>query len=194
MTALTPASVLSRINAALPEARVELLNNPSPSGQHSLIIHPGDALQVAEFLKNDPELLLDYASNVSGVDYPDHLEAVYHLFSIANKQGPITLRMRTADRAANVTLPSLTPVWKSADFQEREAFDLFGIRFEGHPDLRRLLMWEEFADHPMRKDYKAPEDYEYEPTPHGAIVQKAQQQASASSAHGATASSHSTNA
>ena len=173
MTALTPASVLSRINAALPEARVELLNNPSPSGQHSLIIHPGDALQVAEFLKNDPELLLDYASNVSGVDYPDHLEAVYHLFSIANKQGPITLRMRTADRAANVTLPSLTPVWKSADFQEREAFDLFGIRFEGHPDLRRLLMWEEFADHPMRKDYKAPEDYEYEPTPHGDLVQKA---------------------
>jgi len=173
MTALTPQFVLSRINAVLPEARVELLDNPSPCGQHSLLVHREDALRVAEFLKNDPELLLDFASNVSGVDYPDHLEAVYHLFSIANKQGPIVLRTRTGDRDKDVTVPSLTPVWKSADFQEREAFDLFGIRFEGHPDLRRLLMWDEFVDHPMRKDYVAPDDYEYEPTPHGEILNKA---------------------
>jgi len=173
MIALTPETVLARIHAALPEARVELLNNPSPSGQHSLVVHRDDALQVAEFLKNDPELLLDFASNVSGVDYTDHLEAVYHLFSIAKRQGPITLRLRTGDRDKDVTVPSLTPVWKSADFQEREAFDLFGIRFEGHPDLRRLLMWEEFVDHPLRKDYTAPDDYEYEPTPHGDILKKA---------------------
>jgi len=178
MTALTPEFTLSRIHAALPEARVELLNNPSPSGQHSLVVHREDALQVAEFLKADPELLLDYASSVSGVDCADHLEAVYHLFSIAKKQGPITLRLRTGDRDKDVGVPSLTPVWKSADFQEREAFDLFGIRFDGHPDLRRLLMWEEFADHPLRKDYVAPEDYEYEPTPHGAIVTKSQTQPS----------------
>ena len=174
MSALTPETVLSRIHAALPEARVELLNNPGPSGQHSLLLHSEDALKVAEFLKNDPELLLDYASNVSGVDYADHLEAVYHLFSIAKRQGPITLRMRTVDRDKDVVLPSLTPVWKSADFQEREAYDLFGIRFEGHPDLRRLLMWEEFVDHPMRKDYVAPDDYEYEPTPHGEVAKKSQ--------------------
>lgn len=173
MTALTPETVLSRINAALSEARVELLNNPSPSGQHSLLVHCEDALQVAEFLKSDPELLLDFASNVSGVDYADHLEAVYHLFSVAKKHGPITLRMRTGDRDKDVSVPSLTRVWKSVDFQEREAFDLFGIRFEGHPDLRRLLMWDEFVDHPLRKDYVAPDDYEYEPTPHGDIVQKA---------------------
>ena len=173
MIALTPETVLARIHAALPEARVELLNNPSPSGQHALLVHREDALTVAEFLKNDPELLLDFASNVSGVDYADHLEAVYHLFSIVKKQGPITLRMRTGDRDKDVSVPSLTPVWKSADFQEREAFDLFGIRFEGHPDLRRLLMWEEFADYPLRKDYVAPDDYEYEPTPHGDIVPKA---------------------
>ena len=157
-----------------PEARVELVHNPSPSGQHALVVHREDALRVAEFLKNDPALLLDYASNVSGVDYADHLEATYHLFSVAQKQGPITLKMRTGDRAKDVTLPSLTPVWKSADFQEREVFDLFGIRFEGHPDLRRLLMWEEFADHPLRKDYIAPDDYEYEPTPHGRVAKKSQ--------------------
>jgi NADH-quinone oxidoreductase subunit C len=169
---LTPQTVLDRVHAALPQARIELLNNPSPSGQHSLLVHRDDALEVAQFLKNDPELLLDYASNVSGVDYPDHLEAVYHLFSIAQKQGPIVLRTRTGDRSGDACLPSLTPVWKSADFQEREAFDLLGIRFEGHPDLRRLLMWDEFVDHPLRKDYVAPEDYEYEPTPHGEILAK----------------------
>ena len=170
---IAPETVLSRINAALPEARVELLNNPSPSGQHALLVHREDALKVAEFLKNDPELLLDFASNVSGVDYADHLEAVYHLYSVAKKHGPITLRTRTGDRDKDAIVPSLTPVWKSADFQEREAFDLFGIRFEGHPDLRRLLMWDEFVDYPLRKDYVAPDDYEYEPTPHGDLVQKA---------------------
>ena len=162
---ISPETVLTRIHAALPEARVELLHNPSPSGQHALLVHREDALQVAECLKTDPELLLDYASNVSGVDCADHLEAVYHLFSIAKKHGPITLKVRTGDRAKDSVVPSLTRVWKSADFQEREAF-------EGHPDLRRLLMWEEFADHPLRKDYVAPEDYEYEPTPHGDLAQK----------------------
>ena len=182
MSSLSPETVLEKILAALPGVRAELLNNPSPCGQHAILVHREDALKTAEFLKNDPELRLDFASNVSGVDYPDHLEAVYHLFSIAKKHGPITLKMRTGDRDKDVTIPSLTPVWKSADFQEREAFDLFGIRFEGHPDLRRLLMWEEFADHPMRKDYVAPDDYEYEPTPHGAIVQKAQSQSSQSPA------------
>ncbi|MEI8233116.1 MAG: NADH-quinone oxidoreductase subunit C [Verrucomicrobiota bacterium] len=173
MNVLPPQSVLDRIHAGLPQARVELVNNPGPSGQHALLVHREDARQVAEFLKNDPELLLDYASNVSGADYPEYLEAVYHLFSIAQKHGPIVLKTRTGDRGADATVPSLTPVWKSADFQEREAYDLFGIRFEGHPDLRRLLMWEEFADFPLRKDYAAPADYEYEPTPHGDIVQKA---------------------
>lgn len=168
-----PETVLSRIAAALPAARVELVNNPGPSGQHALLVHREDAREVAEFLKTDPELLFDYASDVSGVDYPDCLEAVYHLFSIAKKTGPLTLKLRTGNRSDDASVPSLTPVWKSAEFQEREAYDLFGIRFEGHPDLRRLLMWDEFVDYPLRKDYVAPPDYEYEPTPHGDIVEKA---------------------
>ncbi len=66
--------------------------------------------------------------------------------------------MRTIDRAEDNRLPSLTPVWRSCEFQEREIYDLFGIIFEGHPDLRRILMWDEFAHHPMRKDYVAPAD------------------------------------
>ncbi len=91
---------------------------------------------------------------------PGYLEAVYHLFSMEKKHGPVILRLRTRDRAEGNHLPSLTPVWRSAEFQEREAFDLFGIVFDGHPDLRRILMWDEFADYPMRKDYVSPAEDE----------------------------------
>ena len=104
---------------------------------------------------------------------PGCLEAVYHLYSMALKHGPVILRLRTGNRTDQVTLPSLTPVWRSADFQEREIFDLYGIVFSGHPDLRRLLMWDAFKDHPMRKDYVAPDDFEWEPTPHGDVHERA---------------------
>ena len=81
--------------------------------------------------------------------------------------------MRTSDRVENACLPSLTPIWRSAEFQEREIFDLYGVKFDGHPDLRRILMWDEFEDHPMRKDYREPDDYEYEPTPHDDVLERA---------------------
>lgn len=104
---------------------------------------------------------------------PGCLEVVYHLFSIAKKHGPVILRMRTVNRTDQVELPSLTPLWRSAEFQEREIFDLYGIVFNGHPDLRRLLMWDGFKDHPMRRDYVDPDDYEYEPTAHDAVLARA---------------------
>jgi NADH-quinone oxidoreductase subunit C len=103
-----------------------------------------------------------------------YLEAVYHLYSIEQREGPVVLRMRTEDRAERVHVPSLTPIWRSGEFQEREAYDLFGIIFDGHPDLRRLLMWEGFEDHPMRRDYVDPDDYEYEPTAHDEVLKRAQ--------------------
>lgn len=194
--------ILQAIRTAIPEAGAEMINNPGPCAQHSLLVNRNSAGAVARFLRNS--LGFDYCSNVSGVDWPARkiketvvrketvegvekeiketlerevpgfLEVVYHLFSIAKKTGPLTLRVRTGDRDTDVSVPSLTPVWKSADFQEREVYDLFGIRFDGHPDLRRLLMWEEFSDHPMRKDYVAPDDYEYEPTPHDAVLARVQ--------------------
>jgi NADH-quinone oxidoreductase subunit C len=109
---------------------------------------------------------------------PGYLEAVYHLFSMRKGPkeggGPVVLRMRTVNRTDQVALPSLTPVWRSAEFQEREIFDLYGIVFTGHPDLRRLLMWPEFEDHPMRRDYVDPDDYEYEPTPHDEVLKRAE--------------------
>jgi NADH-quinone oxidoreductase subunit C len=106
---------------------------------------------------------------------PGCLEAVYHLFSVAQKHGPVILRMRTVNRTDLVFLPSLTPIWRSAEFQEREIFDLFGIVFTGHPDLRRLLMWDAFKDHPMRRDYVEPDDFDYEPTAHDQVLARAQQ-------------------
>ena len=104
---------------------------------------------------------------------PGCLEVVYHLYSMALRHGPVIIRLRTANRSDQVKLPSLTPVWRSCDFQEREIFDLYGIVFEGHPDLRRILMWDEFKDHPMRKDYVEPDDYEWEPTPHAEVLERA---------------------
>jgi NADH-quinone oxidoreductase subunit C len=104
---------------------------------------------------------------------PGFLEVVYHLYSMALKHGPVILRMRTENRTDQVHVPSLTGLYHGAEFQEREVYDLFGIIFDGHPDLRRLLMWEEFTDHPMRKDYQEPDDYQYEPTPHGRLLEKA---------------------
>ena len=91
---------------------------------------------------------------------------------MARKHGPVIIRLRTANRTDKVDLPSLTPVWRSCDFQEREVFDLYGVVFERHPDLRRILMWDEFKDHPMRKDYVEPDDYEWEPTAHGVVAEK----------------------
>ena len=84
--------------------------------------------------------------------------------------------MRTLNRADQVELPSLTPVWRSSEFQEREVFDLFRNCFQkGHPDLRRILMWDEFKDFPMRRDYVEPDDFDYEPTPHDEVLKRAQQ-------------------
>jgi NADH-quinone oxidoreductase subunit C len=204
----TAEEIMVAIQTAVPGAGVELILNPSPSAQHSLLLAHESAVAVAAFLRDDDELALDYCSNASGVDWPDkevsekvkstklidgvetvveetvkrvepgYLEAVYHLFSMrkgpAEGGGPVVLRMRTANRTDQVRLPSLTPVWRSCEFQEREIFDLYGIVFTGHPDLRRILMWDEFEDHPMRKDYVDPDDYEYEPTPHDEVLKRAQ--------------------
>jgi NADH-quinone oxidoreductase subunit C len=207
----TVEEIKAAIEAAVPGAGVEIVPNPSVSGQHSLRLAPDHAVAVATFLRDDAELSLDFLSNATGVDWlekevaekvkvprtviktvdgvetavdevveetrkhtvPGCLEAVYHLFSVAKGYGPVVIRMRTVNRSDQVELPSLTPVWRSAEFQEREIFDLYGIVFTGHPDLRRLLMWDEFKDHPMRRDYVEPDDFEYEPTAHDEVLARA---------------------
>jgi NADH-quinone oxidoreductase subunit C len=198
-------SIKARIEAAVPGAKLAVIPNDSPSQQLSLAVDPEHALAVATFLRDDPQLRLDYCSNVTGVDWLDLvtkekvkvkklvegvekeveetiekkrvgcLEAVYHLYSMALKHGPVIIRQRTVGRAAYANIASLTPVWRGCEFQEREIYDLYGISFDGHPDQRRILMWDGFVDHPMRKDYADPDDYEYEPTPHDEVLEKAKQ-------------------
>src|SRR2546430_9183249 len=165
--------IQNRVELASRGAKIDVIANPGPSQQSSLLIDNEHAVAVAQFLRDHPALRFDYCSNVTGVDWldrvvkkttkakqvvegvekevnqtteekiPGYLEAVYHLYSITHKHGPMIIRMRTADRAAGARLPSLTPIWRSAEFQEREIYDLYGIRFGGHPDLRRILMWED---------------------------------------------------
>ena len=195
--------IKTQLEATVPGARLEIVPNDSPSGQRSLLVDCAHAAAVAERLRDDPDLRLDYASNVTGVDWPEAelsekvkikrvvegveseveeirktlrpgcLEAVYHLYSMEKKHGPVILRMRTENRTDKARLPSLTAVWRACEFQEREIYDLYGILFDGHPDLRRILMWDGFQDHPMRKDYVEPDDYEYEPTPHDEVLERA---------------------
>jgi NADH-quinone oxidoreductase subunit C len=98
------------------------------------------------------------------------------LYSVVLKHGPIVLKVRVPRELDQCCVPSLTPVWRGCEFQEREAYDLYGVKFDGHPDLRRILMWDEFTDHPMRKDYAPPADYEWEPTPHDETLQRAVQE------------------
>jgi NADH-quinone oxidoreductase subunit C len=197
--------IKSRIEAAVLGAKIDVVINPGPANQPTLLIDNEHALGIAKFLRDDPALRLDFCSNVTGVDWldritkktvkvkklidgeekevnesieeriPGYLEAVYHLYSIRRKHGPAIIRMRTRDRAKRARLPSLTPIWRSAEFQEREIYDLYGIHFDGHPDLRRILMWDEFEDHPMRKDYVPPDDFEWEPTPHDEVLARAKQ-------------------
>lgn len=167
----------TRLLAAFPAAAITLVPNPGPAAQPSLLLSNADARDIARFLRDDPALQLDYCSNVTGVDWPklNYLEVVYHLYSMALRHGPVILRLRTTNRTDDATVPSLTPIWRACEFQEREVFDLFGVNFTAHPDLRRILMWDEFKAHPMRKDYVEPDDYEWEPTPHGPVLEKAKQ-------------------
>ncbi len=131
--------------------------------------------QVAKTVDGVEQLVEETVEETRKHVEPGYLEAVYHLFSMKKKHGPAILRMRTVNRTDQVDLPSFTPIWRSAEFQEREIFDLFGIVFAGHPDLRRILMWDAFKDHPMRKDYVDPDDYEYEPTAHDKVLARARE-------------------
>lgn len=112
---------------------------------------PEKLVEVCTFLRDDPELDFKFLSNLAAVDRLDHFEVAYHLLSLRRNQSA-TVKARTSDHE-DPALPSVVPVWRGAHFQEREAFDLMGIRFEGHPDLRRIFLWDGFPGYPLRKDW-----------------------------------------
>ena len=143
-TALKCEQIAKRISKALPGAVVAVDST-------AVFVTNQSLYRVAEFLKNTPELDFDYLANLTAVDYMDYFEVVYHLVSLKHNHS-LVLKTRCRDRD-KPAVPSVVNVWRSADFQEREVYDLMGIVFEGHPNLKRLLLWDGFVGHPLRRDY-----------------------------------------
>ncbi len=150
----TVANPVEHAINALKERFPEAVADDPRDGYSGLVVTADKLPEVALALRDD--LGFDYLSSLTGVDLIDDgkLEAVYHTYSIDQGGSAVVLHVQV-DRE-NPVIPSLVPVWPGADFQEREAWDLFGIHFEGHPDLRRILTWDGFYGHPMRKDWKEP--------------------------------------
>ncbi|MFC2062584.1 NADH-quinone oxidoreductase subunit C [Chloroflexota bacterium] len=141
---LAASEVAGKVTGCLPESAVEV-------GGEALLVKGESLLGVAEYLKNDPELDFDYLTSVTAVDYYDYFELVYHLVSLKHNHS-LVLKARCYDRE-NPAVPSVVGLWQGADFQEREIYDLMGISFTGHPNLKRIFLWQGFAGHPLRKDY-----------------------------------------
>ena len=145
---MNPAEIKSKLESKFPRIQIQIVNE-------GLVLKPEDLLRVAGFLKESEEFKMNYLSLITAVDYLEYLESVYHLYSVDKKTGPVVLKVRvTRDHPQ---IPSLVSIFRGAEFQEREAYDMMGIIYEGHPDLRRIFMWEGFEGYPLRKDY-LPED------------------------------------
>ena len=141
---LSGKEIASELEKQLPRSIVE-------SSENNLAIKSESLLEIASFLKTSPDLAFDYLASITAVDYYDYFEVVYHLTSIKHNHS-VMLKTRCYDRE-NPILPSVVKLWRGADFQEREICDLMGIKFEGHPNLKHIFLWEGFKGHPLRKDY-----------------------------------------
>ncbi|MBM4466287.1 MAG: NADH-quinone oxidoreductase subunit C [Chloroflexi bacterium] len=142
---MSTQEVLEQLQAALPQAEIELLEEKVPT----LLVKAEQLVEVATYLCD--QMSLDYLSMVTGVDQPDYFEVVYYLYSIRHVAGPLVLKVRLPKE--NPEVPSVTSLWRSADWQEREVYDMMGIVFTGHPYLKRILTWDGFQGHPLRKDF-----------------------------------------
>ena len=141
---LAGSEVAKRIEEQLPGAIIG-------HDDSAVLVESNSILEVCRFLNQTAGLDFDYLVNLTGVDYLDYLEVVYHLASLKQNHSLI-LKTKCHDREQPV-VPSVTSVWQGADFQEREAYDLLGIRFEGHPNMKRIFLWEGFQGYPLRRDY-----------------------------------------
>ncbi len=142
--ALSSEEITAKLEKKFPGSIIE-------SSQDSLVVKSEFWLEVATFLKTTPGLDFDYLTSITAVDYYDYFEVVYQLTSIKHNHS-LVVKTRCYGRD-NPTVPSVVSLWRGADFQEREIYDLMGIRFEGHPNLKRIFLWEGFHEHPLRKDY-----------------------------------------
>jgi NADH-quinone oxidoreductase subunit C len=149
------AAILARLTERFGPAVVETHDH---RGDHTAVVTRESLLEVLRHCRDDAALAFDMLSDLTAVDYQKfpgredgpRFEVVYHLYSVgANHRVRIKVRVDEDD----AVVPSAVPLWPIANWFEREVWDMFGIRFGGHPDLRRLLMYEEFVGHPLRKDY-----------------------------------------
>jgi NADH-quinone oxidoreductase subunit C len=141
---------LRRLLEALPDAIVE---THARLGDATAQVDPARIVEVARLLRDDPDLEFEMLTDLTCVDYlgqEPRFEMVYHFYSVARNRR-VRVKARVGEDACAIA--SLVPLYASADWMEREVWDLYGVRFEGHPDLRRLLLYEEFEGHPLRKDY-----------------------------------------
>ena len=123
-------------------------------GDQTVTVKKGSELKLFTFLRDDPELDFNFLIDLTAVDYMDRkderFEMVYHLFSLKHNG---RLRIKIPVSEDNCTIDSICSIWKTANWYEREVWDLYGIKFNNHPDMRRILLYEEFKGHPLRKDY-----------------------------------------
>jgi len=141
---LSAKEVASKIEENFPGSVVE-------SSRDNLVVRGDSLLDVARFLKDTEGLDFDFLNFITAVDYYDHFEVVYLLSSLEHNHC-LTVKTRCHDRE-NPAVPSVISLWQGADFQEREIYDLFGIKFEGHPNMKRIFLWEGFEGYPLRKDF-----------------------------------------
>lgn len=130
-----------------------VLSTHSRLGEDTVVIARSAIVELAQFVRDDPELQFDMLIDLTAVDYwqrEPRFEVVYHLLSLPFRK---RLRIKVPVGEKDLEVDTLCSVWNAANWYEREAYDMFGIRFRGHPDLRRILMYPEFEGHPLRKDY-----------------------------------------
>jgi NADH-quinone oxidoreductase subunit C len=144
IVAVPAKDIIARLADKLPGSLEE-------AGRDSVLVKAESLPAVMECLKNTGGLDFDYFNFVTAVDYYQYFEVVYHLTSLKHNHS-IFIKTRVYDRV-DPTVPSVAGLWQGADFQEREIYDLMGIKFAGHPDMKRIVLWEGFAGHPLRKDW-----------------------------------------
>ncbi|MDP6126680.1 MAG: NADH-quinone oxidoreductase subunit C [Dehalococcoidales bacterium] len=142
--ALSGVEVAAKLEEKFPESVVE-------SNRTSLVVRSQSLAEIISFLKTTSEFDFDFLNNVTSTDYFDYFEVVYNLTSFKHNHS-LMIKTRSYDRQKPV-VPSLVSLYQGADFQEREVYDLMGIEFEGHPNMKRILLWDGFQGHPLRKDY-----------------------------------------
>lgn len=135
----------------------KVVSSHSHRGDETIVVEAADALHALRTVRDDPELAMNFMSDLTAVDYygADYrFEVVYHLRSFkTGHRLRIKARLAEPEDGSNPVIDSCSELWATANWYEREAWDLYGIKFRNHPDLRRILMYEEFVGHPLRKDY-----------------------------------------